>query len=676
MNKKWYIWLLLAALTFLNLNFFLSRWAEEPHRLFGKLIGETELASLAVGLGGLVLILVAFEAIRSRRFLGLLLLLASMAGLLAVMQSFGLYKIFWTLDVYYIGIGALIMLVCRLLRDTSPDDQALNLGSSFSLMVLASFNVFLLTAPWTTHVPSYVQDVVTDVPQLTVFYYGSIHSDLSPISIGLRWIINLFFARPSINATAISSMIYVALGLAMAGLAIEIVFGRWWGWALLFLAWTDRWLFSSAVSSAIIGQPILSTSYSLLLCAWALKRSPTSLSWKETKILAIVNAIGLFYSLYAYAAARMAWLVGSGIAALILILRRAVWFNADGARKVVVALLPSIALIFLIWLFIFGMNTERFSRQIFISPNLAHQVKDINSHTTKLISVHDPDMPIWWGTGRPVTGENASYYWKRSPKELYEKVQWLVAQVAMDPPIPFILVLLGGVGMAVCLASAVPLWRRFALCLIPLTVISFATFIVAQDSSAYRRALATNLLVIVGVVSLIAVSCRGRASKYFGIALCFVIALLRAPRELNALFTEDFWSPVCVNCQPHINIRELVNDPRFVEVAKQQMRYLIRGGGVAPLYGRCASLAFESNEFKKIAPNSSELALEGKSLAAAFAEFKPGEILLASCSQASANDPDLSGVCQGSPPFGESLAVIPNNREGRQRVWWSLVVKR
>lgn len=673
MSKKLAGWLLLAVVTFLNLRLFLSRWAEEPRSAFGLIISDTELASIVIGFGALIAAIALLDILRSLRLFAFFALPALCAAVVLAMPSLGVFKNLEYPVTNFMVVGAVIALTFVQLKDSAPEQGETKLWRSFVLMTLASLNAFFLMAPWTTHVPSYVQDTVSEVPMMSGFYYGSVHSDISPVSIGLRWIINQFFSRPSINATALSSMLYVAVALAMAGVSLEMVFGRFWGWALLVLAWTDRWLFASAISSAIIGQPVLSTAYVLLLCTWSLWRKPVRLSWREAGLLGLVNAVGLFFNLYGYSAARMTWLVGSGIAALVLIARGAVRFNSDGLRKVLVALVPSVCLVLLIWVKIFHMDSVRFAEQLFISPKVDFQIKDVNSYRVKVNPVHDPDVPIWWGTGRPIDGTNVSLYWKRTPQEILEKAKWFMAQVASEPPIPFVLVFLGGLGMALCLTSSVPLRRWFGVCLAILTLVSFSTFVLAQDHSAYRRALSTNLVILCGVVACFAVKSRASVFTFIGLFFCGILALLKGPSELNPLFGEVFWSPACVNCQPIMNVRELVNDPGFAPIAHRPLHLLIRGGGIPPLYSRCAWNTFESNEFKEVSPQSSELIRQPGKLAQSFNDLPQGEILVVSCFPSSLNDPEVSGICNGTPPFGKLLAMVPSDRRNRVKVWWSLV---
>jgi hypothetical protein len=666
-------WALVALLTSFNFKLFMSRWAEEPRAPFHALLSNGQISALVVGICAVGILFAFLDTIRSLRVGALVSLVGISALFLGLIMILRLDSAVRHPLTNFFGIGVALGALLFKLRDGSPGSQEPKTLTSFSLMTLASFNVFMLIAPWTSHVPSYMQDRFRGMPGLSDFYFGSVHSDLSPVSTIMRWVINLFFDYPSINATAFSSMFYVAVGLALAGVAIEIIFGSYWGWALLFLAWTDRWLFASAVSSGIIGQPVLATAHALLLCAWALWRKSQPLSWKEALILGLVNLFGFFFNFYGYSAARMAWLVGSGVAALILIFRRAVWFNFDGLRKVTVALLPSVALIVAIWVSVFRMDSAQFASRLFISPGVDFQVKDLNSYRTKLIAVSDPDMPIWWGTARPIDGENKSLYWRRTPKELYEKVKSVMAEVAMQNPIALILILLGGAGMAVGASSALASRRWFSLSLLIITSASFLTFILAQDSSAYRRSLATNMLLMVGAVSFFAVRIRGRLTKFLAIACCGVLAVLRAPSELNALFDESFWSQACVNCQPSIDVRILVNDPAFGSLSQRPIKYMVEGPGISPVFGRCARLAFESHEFKKVAPQSSELVLGAKTLSQAFSELEGNQVLLVACFRGSNSDPEFASVCSGAAKFGVPLATIPPERKEQERMWWAVV---
>lgn len=676
MLKKRLGWLLLALVTLFNLRLFLGRWAEEPRSSFGLLVSDPDLASLTLGFGACVVAVALLETLRSRSFVALILLPIGSAAVAACMPALGVSKNIQPIIPSFAAAGALAALCCVQLREGSVhgDGKAQNVWASFVVMTLATLNAFLLMAPWTAHVPSYVQDVLEDVP-LSSFYFGSVHSDVSPVSVWLRWLINSLFSSPSINATAISSMVYASLGISMAGVALEMAFGRLWGWGLLVLAWTDRWLFAGAVSSAIVGQPILSTGGVLLLCTWTVWRKPGLLSWREVGVLSAVNSFGLLYNLYGYSAARMTWLAGSGLAALILVGRRAVRFNWDGLCKVSAALLPSAVILGLILVAVFDTDIERFKAQIIISPEPIRQIKDVNSYRVPVTPVHDPDIPIWWGTGLPTNGEGVVLYWKRTPQELYDKVKWFMHQLSLEPPIPFVLVLLGGLGMALSLASPTPQRRSFAAVLILLTLVSFSTFLLAQDHSAYRRGLATNLLLLCGVVAVFAVKCRQRYGKALALSLCGALAVLKAPTELNALFNDSFLVPVCASCRPTFDVRDLVNDPSFASLAARSLRFEMRSGNPESNYLLCAKNTIESNEFRELAPNSAVLPMKLGELRGSFSNLDSGDILVVSCFTGSSNDPEVAGICAGDTSLGRYVATIPSDPKDRGYVWWSFIEK-
>ncbi len=669
-------WLLLALVTFFNLRLFLSRWAEEPRTNFQMLVSNPELSSFLVGFAGCVVMLTLLEGLRSRSCTSLLPLLLGCAAAALLVPVLGVSKKIPPLIPTFATIGALCALVCARLRDSVPDSgsQGAELWKSFVLMTLATLNGFLLIAPWTTHVPSYVQDVLDHVP-LSSFYFGSVHADVSPVSVALRRVINFFFSRPSINATALSSMLYASVGISLAGVALEMVFGRMWGWALVILTLTDRWLFAGGVSSAVVGQPILSTGGALLLCTWALWRKPLPLSWREALVLGAMNAVGALYIFYSYSAARMTWLAGSGLAAMILLGRRAIGFDLEGLRKAAVAVLPSVAIVALIWGVVFDMDSERFKGQLIVSPEPGRQIKDPNSYRAPVRPVHDPDIPIWWGTGIPTNGEAITLYWRRTPEELLEKVKWFVEAVALEPPISFVLVFLGGLGMILAVASLSRLRRSFAVCLILLSVVSFSTFVLAQDHSAYRRGLATNLLLLCGVVAVFAVKCRPGFSKAFALALCGCLAVLKAPTELNALFDDSFQVPVCASCRPTFDVRDLVNDPSFPPLATRSLRFEMRTGNPQSNYLLCMKNTLNSAEFHELAPKATVLPMRVGELARRFGELASGEVLVVSCFNTSTSDPEVEGACRGAPSDGKLLAMIPSDPKVRGATWWAFVEK-
>ena len=673
MVKRWYGWALFLLISFLNLRYFLSRWAEAPLNGLPEPFSVREISSSALGLGLAAALLSMLEQLRRRRGIAALMIPLVVAPSIWACVSLKCFSDIFPPIQNFVVAGAVLGVLCLRLRESNSELEGSQGLCSFWHFTLASFNFFLLVAPFTNLVPSYTQDSVNPLPSLHGFYYGSVHSDISPISVLFRAVINFFFIDPSINATAITSMVLVSLGLGFGALATQYMFGTVWGWLFLMTAWTDRWILSSAVASSIIGMPVLSTAMVLFLCVWALTRRAGLLSWKETWLLAALNGLGVVYNLYAYSAARMPWIAGSLITAGILLHRRAVRPDLDGLKKGITAIAPAIIALVAIWFFIFDRDTTLFKSQIFISPKPASIIKDINDYPHKLIAINDNDVPIWWGTGRPET-INVNLYWPRTPREIFDKMAWFMGELALGVPMAAYLLLLGAISLIVGLASPLPQRRKFVLLLASFGVFSFAPFILAQDIAAYRRGLATELVLLLAVVSLFAFQSRRGVLKFVSVALCASFAVIKAPSEYQPLFGETFFGESCSVCQGSIVIRRLINDPLYTEVAKRPLRILLRGRSLPLFYGKCGALALESNEMKTLSPNASELVAETGTLAEAFAALKTGEIFVASCVNPRGNDAELNTICDGRSLFGKTLGMIPSSHEGLN-MWWVLVEK-
>lgn len=677
MMNRWAGWAVLLVATVANFRLFLSRWAEPAYSPIVPALTDAQLSSLTVGIGLVVVTLACADSLRSRRWVAALAVAAISAGWVGTLYGVPAFEQFFPPLWTWCGLGGFASLVCFSLRDSEDPKAPPSLVRAGALFAIASLNAFLLLAPASSHLPSYVQDGLDFTYTLRFFYLGSVHSDRSPVSIIMRAIINAFFSAPSINATALSSMIYVSVALGFAALSVQLAFGRIWAWMFLALCWTDRWILVSAFSSALLGQPMVSTAGVLFLAFWALSRLPERLSWREAVALGVVNAFGLTYNLYSYSAARMTWLVGSGLAALILFGRRSVWFNRDGCAKMATALAPSVLAVVIIWAVFFERDTARFRDQLLISPKVEHRIASIETYPEKLVAVHDPDVPIWWGTARSET-RNVSYYWRRSPAEVYEKLVWFFGKIGSEFLPATTLVFLSVLGVAIGLFSASRQRRAFTAVLAILTIVSFSTYVLAQDHGAYRRSLATEVLLSVACIALFAVKARPGRAAILPALLCGALVVFRAPFELNALSNRTLYAYVCPICNPHVDVRVLARDPAFLNISQRKLHLLVEGGDLGEIHNRCTSLAFDSSEFRDIAPNSSILRLGDEELTPRIGEIAPGDIIVASCQRSGSSDPTLSkdpevrAMCDGNPTIGKLLARIPPEPPAEQ-VWWALV---
>ncbi len=678
MRSQKFGWGLLVLATALNFIFFESRWAEPPAGPLPLLASAAALASLAAGFGYAMVLALLLRSILARRFVASAVIFVLSGAWVLLLFGVPAFADFFAPEWPCALAGAAVALVFYLAPRREPSPAEPRLWGSFALLAAAAFNYFLLLGPASSYLPSIVQDSHSFSVTRRIFYYGSVHSDMSPVSMGLRSIINALFGDPSINATAVSSMLYVSIGIALGALAVQLAFGRVWGWVVLAIACSDKWLFNAGVSSAVLGQPVLSVGLVLFLCAWALFRRPGALSWREALLLGAFNLFGVVYSLYSYSAARMTWLVGGGLAALILVLRRAVWLNVDGLRKALIALLPAALAVLFIWSAFFGRDTERFMGQLLISPKPDFLVKDVNSYSERLIPFHDPDVPIWWGSAR-AEHHNIVLHWRRTPAEVLEKLDWFFDEIGKAFLPPTYLVFLAVLGFIVGLAAGGRDQRKFTGVAAILALVSFSTYVLAQDCGAYRRAVATDLLFAVGVVALLASTARGRASTVLAVSAGLAFVVLKAPIELNTQFDKSLWGYVCPICQPQFQIHQLVGSDAFKSIAKRPINVLSDGGNLSPTYEKCITQAVNSFEFKQLSPSSRVVKLGEEKLADLFARMAPGDVVVAGCAMMMPNDPpladlDRAAACAGTPTLGRLVGTVPPKGDVFL-VWWALLEK-
>jgi hypothetical protein len=679
MRKSLILWAVLILATALNLQYFLSRWAEPPLRGIPILLTERTASSLFIGASFGIVLLHLLDLLLRRRLLLVVGFCASLACLIFYAEKVPVFAPVLNPDWKFASIGALLALLCLRVQEQAESVSRRIRLSSLTLYTLASFNVFLLIAPFTSFVPAYVQDSESPAPSLAYFYYGSVHADISMVSVFFRRVINSFFEYPSINATILTSMILVALGLACAALAFEMLFGRAYAWVALLAAWTDRYIMAGALASSVVSMPILSVGSVFLLAVWGLVRQPGMLNWKEASAVGLFNAVSLLYSLYSYSAARIPWVIGSAVAAVALLIRGAIPFNVRGLTRVVVAIAPSLLLAASIVIFVFRSDVGRFKAQLLISPRPEQIIKDVNDYHVKVVPIHDVDGPIWWGTGRP-EGINQTLYWRRTPREILDKATWFISEFrASMPPAPYSLIM-AALSLIGALCSRFSLWRALAFISAFNLLGAFAAFILAQDTSAYRRALGTNLMILVPILTVLSTRSRKGLGKILSIALCAGFCVIKAPLELSALFDPRLHVPLCIACHDHFNVRVIVNDPVYQAVKDRRVVFVLDGNGIGGVYSKCAKNALVSYEMKTLSPKVESLFANQRPLRELFSTLAVGDVLVTTCPFRPATEGDIKAICEHSPPFGKFIGAIADpNRElfstGPTQTKWVFIEK-
>ena len=255
---------------------------------------------------------------------------------------------------------------------------------------------------------------------------------------------------------------------------------------------------------------------------------------------------------------------------------------------------------------------------------------------------------------------------------------WFFGKIGVEFLPATTLVFLAVLGIFVGLFSRTRQRRAFTAVLATLTLVSFSTYVLAQDHGAYRRSLATEVLLSIACIALFAVKARPGRGVILPALLCGAVVVFRAPFEFNAITNRTLYSYVCPICNPHVDIGVLARDPSFLAVSQRKLHLLVQGGDLGEAHTRCTSLAFDSHELKELAPNSSILRLDERGLAGRLGEIAPGEIVVASCLRSGSSDPNLSkdpevrAMCDGKPTTGKLIALVPAEKPAEQ-VWWALV---
>jgi hypothetical protein len=512
------------------------------------------------------------------------------------------------------------------------------------------------------------------------FYLGSIHTDLSPIYIYARRFINLFSAAPFINATALVSLILVAAALAFAALVIHRMMGPLWAVGFLLLAWTDRWVMVAAVASSLIPQPMLIAAAGLGLCCWALYRPLSILRPKESWLVGLAAAAGILVSLYSYSGARFNWLCSLGITGLILLVRRAIPLSVSGASLVARIATPSVVLIAVLWVALFRFDTAGFSQQIFTNRATWIFVESPTIKPGPIKPFNDVDVPIWWGSG---VDERINHvvYWKRTPRELYERfVRYFWQWAATYNIAPY----LSGFATAALLLGLGSVYaiRRHSVALLGIFAIhGYLPIFIAQAPEAYRRGTFNALAVVLLMVSIFASAPRTVFTRIASFLALVAFCLIKAPLELNAVMRthmdDSLATNVCLSCvrRGELPIKILANSPLLLGVRDREVRFLINDQDIVPVQNTCMKRALNSIEMKELIPHGSMIKGVPGDFKATINSLAPKEILVLMCHSSFKPSPDVISACNGATPQGTTrLGDIPESYPDRWS-WWVLLEK-
>lgn len=659
--------ILITALTLLNVYFFFQRWGESPWYWLQAIVPYVQISSVLSGIVVGIFTVCFIQQLRERRWFSLVPLIVGATTVGALMTHTIAYGKLATPSQTSFIVGIILGVLGYNWKDAPAPKKPKHLARSVALFFAASLNFYLLTAPGSTHLPSILQDS-PEGTNLQRFYYASIHSDSAPVYRWMRGAINFFLPAPSINGTALCSMITASLGIALTAGAVQMAGGALWAWIFLLLAWFDQWGFALAVNPGTIAMSIITVATMLFTVTWALVRDNSPLKRRESILIGLAMMLLSIFSLYSYSAARFAWATGSAILGAVLISRGILRPNLAGARSVALMAAPSVIFIASIWALIFHGDTDRFKAQLFIGPLASNFISDRATDTRKYIEVHDNDMPIWLGTGRLVDA-NATVYWKRSIGEVAEKAFSLLSKLSEAPPLKIEIPTIAFIAVFVGLASRQ--WERRAIAGVwgLFAIIAFSPYIIAQDLSAYRRACSANIIFAALATLLFAFRSRTGAGVILSALPLLGVAIAKAPIELAPLAGYGFIDPPCVVCQGQINLKPLINDPEFKKIVGRNLHFVVYQDHGTISYKRCISEAFSSWEWKSLAPRTNVLAPSAGPFRASLEPLPAGDIIIVSCPRLRPATAELSDICEGKNDLVKTLAVVEQIPIERNAFW-------
>lgn len=610
-------------------------------------------------------VLCLWEQIRTKRWIhGALTLLVGgllvylMKGWIAVEGPYTYQsKAVWFLSGF---VAALLCLAPFKERVTTPPTFTV---AQLPWFFFVTFNILMLLIPMSTLSPGFEQ-TPNEYITTSDITFGSIHSDLTPVYRYGRDLINSMFPLPSINATSILSALHVALAIALTACAVSVIFGSTWGWLLVFSALTEKWIVASGVASSIVGMPLVSSSWILLLGVWALYRPATLLGKKEALIAGTLGALGTIYTLFGYAAGRMPWVFGGMVIGAILLYRGALKPNGKSLASLTLLLAPVIISLAAVIHFTFNDNLQHFKSKIVISPP-KELIADPDTYPEPITKFRNPDTVMWWGTAR-VNSKNMTIHWLRSPSELWVEAKWMAESIVEQPPIDRAFFLLGIAGLLLGALSS-SAYRRKGFILIGVMTLCAATpFLLGEDYTAYRRGAFISIGLSALMVGFFAHLSRSRAS-FLATFLCASFCLIRLPLEAPTLTTNWMYAPICSMCQHQIPIRTLANDPLFESIADRTITFPVPANKNTQSV-RCQSLVIGTYEFKKLAPKSAEVIVPSTNFGEPLKTAQVGDILAVRCDT---EDAVTQPLCTSAIPEAKFLGTVPRHIEG-QPLWWAI----
>lgn len=669
----------IAVLTALNLMLYFVRWGEKWTTL-PFILGYHQIVSVLAGMILVCEALVCYSLIKNKRFLLCLSVLVTSVlflwSLQFMLSTQILLKVTPLLVAVGIGIGALCFSAPSEKRD--PSKPIPHEGRWFLFYFLGCFNVFLLANPIASALPTLVTDSLKY--RWANFYYGSLHNDFNPLYVVTRRTVNFFFelflGAPSLNASGYFSIFLTSFALAAAALAIHRLFGSLWAWAFLALCWTDKWIFACSVNSGLVAQPLVVGGAGLWLCVAYLFKEKALLTKKELTSLGLICAAGTLYCLYSYTAARFVWLGSYATLFLIIFARGLLKCDTYALKGLFRVALPSVLSMFLLWLLVFHRDTQSFFNQILTSPGKDKIIERPEVLPEHYKLVEEVDWPIWYATVQDSQTGKTLFY-KRSLGELATKVTWFFRELTNRNNVAAFLGALCVFALLLGVFSPLSRQRSVFILLLTLTAVGYASVLFCQAPDAYRRGLATEIVLMALIVSLFGYMSKSGKKQYLALGAVFAFSLIKAPHELQPLVDDAMNTPVCVQCSVPggVPMKDLVSTDVFKTIRDRKLFFLVNYPDISLQQITCTTTALSSIEMKLLAPQSTVFHGTPGNLAKSLEALQPGDVLVLTCNNSYFPNAEYKAACEGTSELANHLGSMPSVTKERL-VWWVALEKR
>ncbi|NBU24005.1 MAG: hypothetical protein EBS38_08935 [Actinobacteria bacterium] len=304
------------------------------------------------------------------------------------------------------------------------------------------------------------------------------------------------------------------------------------------------------------------------------------------------------------------------------------------------------------------------------SPKSMNVITNVDEYPDKVQVQRETDRPIWWASGR-VESKKITVYWRRSVPEIVHELRMLLKDVRVSSIYPDSLILLAVVACAVGIAGSSPSVRGFAVVAFLGALGSFSAFILGQDLAAYRRALGTGILIDAAVIGLFASMAVTRSRKVVALLLASFFCLVQVPYRLAPMLTDSLHVSLSLFCLDLFEARELLNSSVFKGANSNRMLFVADDTEAGVHYKRCMHSAFDSYEWKKVAPNTDILQAKGRSFQEIFTGLSSGEVLVVSCPFTPSANAELEQLCSTQPNFGHWIGTIidPDDLHKKRPKW-------